>query len=325
MPPILSVQNLKVSIRDHETGRSGWVLRGVDFDIESGERVALVGESGCGKTATALTLMNLLPSPPMDWVEGRIFFNGLDLRELRPLEWRGIRGAQLSMIFQEPLNSLNPVFTVGDQVSEMLWTHQKISEEKSRERVLALFREVGLTDPERVYRQFPHQLSGGMCQRIMIAMAVACGPSLLIADEPTTALDVTVQAQILDMLLKMTQEQGLGLLLITHNLPILRDYAHRILILYAGQVVESGTASDIFTHPRHPYTEGLLTALPDPKQKGKALANIPGQVPSIYEKTTGCSFAPRCPKAQARCGLERPSWREEEKGHGFRCFYPSET
>ncbi|MGH7738688.1 MAG: ABC transporter ATP-binding protein [bacterium] len=325
MPPILSVQNLKVSIRDHETGRSGWVLRGIDFEIESGERVALVGESGCGKTVMALTLMNLLPSPPMDWVDGSVLFKGRELKELGPLEWREIRGAQLSMIFQEPLNSLNPVFTVGDQVTEILLVHQEINKEKARERVLTLFREVGLTDPPRVYGQFPHELSGGMCQRIMIAMAVACGPSLLIADEPTTALDVTVQAQILDMLFAMTQEKALGLLLITHNLPLLRDYAHRILILYAGQVVEAGAAADIFTRPRHPYTEGLLGALPDPSQKGKALANISGQVPSIYERTEGCGFAPRCPKAQSRCGREEPSWSEEKKGHGFRCFYPSET
>ena len=324
MSPLLSVKNLKVSIHNIETGKSGWVLRGIDFDLASGDRVALVGESGCGKSVTALTLLDLLPKPPMDWAQGEVRFKDRDLKSLSPEQWRLIRGAELSMIFQDPFSSLNPVFTVGDQMLETIQTHKKIPQEEAVRRILELFREVGLPDTERIYHQFPHQLSGGMCQRVMIAMAVSCGPSLLIADEPTTALDVTVQSQILDMLFRMTQEHGLGLLFITHNLPIIREYAHRIIILYAGQVVEEGTPEEIFEHPQHPYTEGLLAALPDLKQRGKALANIPGQVPSPFEAQVGCSFSARCLKAQARCRVENPDLVKNKKGHGFRCFYPSE-
>jgi peptide/nickel transport system ATP-binding protein len=321
---LLSVKNLKVSIHNKETGKSGWVLRGVNFNLAAGARLALVGESGCGKSVTALTLMDLLPTPPMDWAEGEVRFKDHDLRTLSPQQWRSIRGAELSMIFQDPFSSLNPVFTVGDQMMETIQTHKKIPREEAIRRILELFREVGLPDPDRIYHQFPHQLSGGMCQRVMIAMAVSCEPSLLIADEPTTALDVTVQSQILDMLFQMTQEHGLGLLFITHNLPIIRDYAHRIIVLYAGQVVEEGTPEEIFEHPQHPYTEGLLAALPDLKQRGKALSNIPGQVPSPFETTAGCCFSPRCLKVKERCRVENPDLIKNEKGHGFRCFYPSE-
>jgi peptide/nickel transport system ATP-binding protein len=321
---LLSVKNLKVSIRDKETGKSGWVLRGVDFNLAPGDRVALVGESGCGKSVTALTIMDLLPSPPMDWSEGEVLFKNINLKTLSPSDWRDIHGAQLSMIFQDPFSSLNPVFTVGDQMLETIRNHEEINKDVAISRILGLFQEVGLADPERIVHQFPHQLSGGMCQRVMIAMAIACRPSLLIADEPTTALDVTVQSQILELLFRMTQEYGLGLLFITHNLPITREYAHRIIILYAGQVVEEGTPNDIFDHPQHPYTEGLLAALPDLKQRGKALSNIPGHVPSPFETIPGCCFSPRCPRVQARCRRENPDLVKTKEGHGFRCFYPSE-
>jgi oligopeptide/dipeptide ABC transporter ATP-binding protein len=317
LPSLLSVKNLKVSIRNSETGKSGWVLRGIDLDLRAGERVALVGESGCGKSVTALTIMDLLPSPPMRWAEGDIHFKNLDLKILEAEAWRDIRGAQLSMIFQDPFSSLNPVFTVGEQMLETIEAHEKVTKAEAVERILSLLQEVGLPDPELIVGQFPHQLSGGMCQRVMIAMAVACGPSLLIADEPTTALDVTVQAQILEMLFK-------GLLFITHNLPIIRNYAHRIVILYAGQMVEEGRPDQIFEHPRHPYTRGLLAALPDLAQRGKELFNIPGQVPSPYEEIKGCAFVSRCPKAQAKCGEEKPGWTLQPEGHGFRCFYPFE-
>ena len=324
MSPLLSIQNLKVSIRNPETGQSGWVLRGIDLDLGAGERVALVGESGCGKSVTALTIMDLLPSPPMRWAEGRIRFKNLDLKSLEAGAWRDIRGAQLSMIFQDPFSSLNPVFTVGEQMLETIQAHETIGRTEAMERIFGLLQEVGLPDPERIAGQFPHQLSGGMCQRVMIAMAAACKPALLIADEPTTALDVTVQAQILEMLFKMTDERGLGLLFITHNLPLIRNYAHRVAILYAGQMVEEGSPDQIFDHPRHPYTQGLLAAMPDLHQRGEALFNIPGQVPSPYEEIRGCGFVSRCPKAQGRCHGEKPGWTLRPEGHGFRCFYPSE-
>ena len=323
MPDLLTVENLKVALEDPESGRRGWVLRGVDLRVAEGERLALVGESGCGKSVTALTIMNLLPQPPMEWVSGKIILQNLDLKNLPPGEWRRIRGGKIAMVFQEPFVSLNPNLRVGDQIEEAVGLHAGLRGEAARERISALLREVGLADPERIARQYPHQLSGGMCQRVMIAMAVSCLPSLLIADEPTTALDVTVQAQILEMLFRLTEERHLALLFITHNLTLIRGYAHRVAIFYAGQVVEEGTPEDIFDHPQHPYTEGLLAALPDLERRGKPLFNIPGNVPSPFGEWVGCCFADRCSRVQEPCRQKAPELVGIQKGHRARCFYPS--
>lgn len=324
MSDLLSIKNLKVSLKNLETGREGWVLRGVSLTLSEGERLALVGESGCGKSMTALSVLRLLPNPPMKMADGKIEFKGRDLKPLSESELQKIRGKEIGIIFQEPFTSLNPVMQVGDQISETLWTHTNLSKQQIREKVTSLLMEVGLPDPDRTRCQYPHQLSGGMCQRIMIALAIACGPSLLIADEPTTALDVTVQTQILDLLFRMTEQHRLAVLFITHNLRIVRGHADRVAILYLGLVVEEGAPQEIFDHPQHPYTEGLLASLPEFSQKGQALFSIGGVVPSPFESFTGCAFAGRCPRVSQNCRQEQPGLVELKKGHNVRCFYPSE-
>ena len=291
--------------------------------MREGERLALVGESGCGKSMTALSVLHLLPNPPMEMAEGRIEFKGRNLSALTEPEWRKIRGKEIGMIFQEPVSSLNPVLTVGDQIAEMLRAHDGGSKLEVPVKVASLLWEVGLPEPERLRHQYPHQLSGGMCQRVMIAMAIACGPSLLIADEPTTALDVTVQTQILDLLFSMTEQHKLSVLFITHNLKTVRGHADRVAILYLGLVVEEGTPEEIFEHPQHPYTEGLLTSMPEFSQKGHALFSISGVVPTPFEALSGCAFANRCPRADKKCREVSPSLGELTKGHQVRCFYPS--
>ncbi len=323
MPTLLTVQNLKVVIKNPQTGFVGGVLNGMDLILHDGERLALVGESGCGKSVTALSILHLLPQPPMKITNGLIHFKGHDLRSLSDAEWRRIRGKEIGMIFQEPFTSLNPVIAVGTQLAETLKIHLGLTDDEIHNKVAALLTEVGLADPNRIMRQYPHQLSGGMCQRVMIAMAIACNPSLLIADEPTTALDVTVQTQVLELLFRMTEQHRLAVLFITHDLRIVRSHADRLAILYLGQVVEEGTPYELFDHPQHPYTEGLLASLPEFSQKGKELFNIPGVVPSPFEVIAGCAFAGRCPRVVERCRKEKPSLDELIKGHQVRCFYPS--
>jgi peptide/nickel transport system ATP-binding protein len=323
LPTLLTVQNLKVSVKHPQTGQIGWVLRGMDLVLREGERLALVGESGCGKSMTALSILHLLPRPPMEMNEGRIVFKGRDLNGLSEKDWRSIRGKEMGMVFQEPFTSLNPVIAVGKQLAETLRVHLGLANEGLRDKVVDLLTEVGLPDPERIMRQYPHQLSGGMCQRVMMAMAIACGPSLLIADEPTTALDVTVQTQVLELLFRMTEQHRLAVLFITHDLRIVRGYADRVAILYLGRVVEEGVPVEIFDHPQHPYTEGLLASMPEFSQKGKGLFSIPGVVPSPFERVTGCAFAGRCARVEARCRNENPELTELTKGHQVRCFYPS--
>ena len=323
MRTLLTIEDLKIVLKDEATGKTGWILRGIDLSLRPGETLAVVGESGCGKSMTALSILRLLPQPPMEWVGGKVIYKNRDLSELSVGEWKNIRGREIGIIFQEPFTSLNPVIPVGEQIEETLRIHQDPPPEVAREKVLALLREVGLADAERLYHQYPHQLSGGMCQRVMMALAVSCGPSLLIADEPTTALDVTVQAQILDLLFRMTREHHLAVLFITHDLRLARMRADRVAIFYAGQVVEEGTPEDIFSHPQHPYTEGLLAAMPELSQKGKRLLNIAGAVPSPFEDRQGCLFASRCPRVQEKCGREEPLLEAMGKGHQARCFYPS--
>ena len=320
---LLSIQNLKVAIGSADSAKKGWILRGIDLTLRESERLALVGESGCGKSMTALSILRFLPDPPMKIVDGKIHFKSQDLGELSGKEWREIRGKEIGIVFQDPATSLNPVLRVGEQLAETLRTHLGYSPEEIKIKTHELLRDVGLADPERLLLQYPHQLSGGMCQRIMIAMALACGPTLLIADEPTTALDVTVQTQILELLFRMTEQMGLAVLFITHNLWIVRGYADRVAILYAGLVVEEGTPEDIFDHPQHPYTEGLLESLPEFSHRGQPLFSIPGTVPSPYTLFKGCAFADRCPKVRENCRREEPKLDEISKGHKARCFYPS--
>lgn len=323
MSALLSIENLRVALKDPARENAGWILRGISLTLREKERLALVGESGCGKSMTALSVLNLLPKPPMEWVEGEIRYRDRGLRGLPEEEWRGIRGKEIGIVFQEPFSSLNPVLRVGEQIEEMIRAHSDLAPEAVRQKARALLKDVGLPDPERVAAQYPHQLSGGMCQRVMIAMALACAPSLLIADEPTTALDVTVQTQILDLLFRMTEENQMAVLFITHDLRIVKGHADRVAILYAGQVVEEGKPSRIFDHPQHPYTEGLLEALPEFSHKGKPLFNIKGSVPSPYQPIQGCAFADRCLRAQEKCRSQEPALETVQEGHFARCFYPS--
>jgi peptide/nickel transport system ATP-binding protein len=324
LPELLSIQNVEISLKDPTSEKRGMVLRGISLKLEEGQRVALVGESGCGKSMTALSILNLLPQPPMELTGGTIYFKDKDIKSLTREEWEAIRGKEIGIVFQDPISSLNPVFTVGLQIEETLQKHLALSKVEAYQKSLDLLTQVGLPDPARVMNQYPHQLSGGMCQRVMIAIAVACGPALLIADEPTTALDVTVQAQILELIFKLTQQNKMAVLLITHDLRIVKGHADRVVILYAGEVMEEGAPEDIFEHAQHPYTEGLLASMPQFESRGHDLASIGGVVPSPFENLTGCAFASRCSKVQDRCRNEKPDFVANKTGHGVRCFYPSE-
>ncbi len=325
MSTLLSIENLKVVLKNPAGFETGSILRGVDLKIAEGESVALVGESGCGKSMTALSILRLLPSPPMEMVSGKINFKGRDLADFSPADWGKIRGGDIGVVFQDPLASLNPVIRVGHQIEEVIRIHSELSRDQAQRKALNLLSDVGLPDAGRIFQQYPHQLSGGMCQRVMIAMALAGGPSLLIADEPTTALDVTVQTQILDLLFGMKKKHKLAILFITHDLRLVRGHADRVAVLYAGQVVEEGSPEELFRHPLHPYTEGLIGALPSASQKGHPLANIPGKVPSPFDILTGCAFADRCSRVEKNCRADEPNLIENEKGHRSRCFYPSKN
>jgi peptide/nickel transport system ATP-binding protein len=281
-------------------------IDGVSVDVGAGEIVALVGESGCGKSITALSIMRLLPEPQAKYEQGEILFEGHDVLKLSASELRHLRGNRISMIFQEPMTSLNPVYTVGAQIAEGLRLHRKTSRREARARSLELLGDVGIPSPEANLDAYPHQLSGGMRQRVMIAMALACEPALLIADEPTTALDVTIQAQILDLLLKLRRDRGLGILLITHDLGLVAEYTDRVYVMYAGQIVEQAGAADLFRSPAHPYTRGLLGSLPKAGSsqrvgKRERLTTIEGTVPSLGNFPSGCRFRDRCLAAKPQC------------------------
>lgn len=323
MTELLRIEGLRMDLQGPPQGQLGNILRGIDLSIAEGEKLSLVGESGCGKSMTALSVLNLVPQPPMVRSGGTISFKGEKLEFFGDRQWRDLRGKRIGIVFQEPLSSLNPVLTIGDQMAEGLTAHLGMDRSKARERSLALLREVGLPDPERILDQYPYQLSGGMCQRVMIAMAVSCEPDLLIADEPTTALDVTIQAQILELLARLTETHRMAVLLITHDLRIARDFSDRVAILYYGQVVERGPAKAVFERPAHPYTIGLLGATPDLGRTGRDLGSIPGTLPSPFARVQGCAFADRCPNADDRCRGTEPGWVETGKGHAALCFYPS--
>ena len=294
---------------------------GVSCDVKAGETVALVGESGCGKTMSALSIMRLVPKPQGAIVDGEILFQGRNLLTLDEEEMRRIRGAEIAMIFQEPMTSLNPVLTIGRQITETLEAHSPVSMEEAGERALELLRLVGIPDPERRLSDYPHQLSGGMRQRVMIAIALSCKPKLILADEPTTALDVTIQAQILELMRGLSQKFGVALMIITHNLGVVARYADRVNVMYAGKVIESGSAREVYQNPRHPYTLGLLHSVPRLDQPRKAkLDPIEGQPPDLWNLPPGCSFSPRCRFAIERCQDEVPPLREIREGHHSACW-----
>ena len=296
----------------------------VSFSIEPGQTLALVGESGCGKSVTALSIMQLLDYPGRV-VSGKIVFKGRDLLTLDSNKMRQVRGNQISMVFQEPMTSLNPVFTIGDQIGEVLEIHTTLSKEEVRKETIRLLEKVHISSPERRIDQYPHEMSGGMKQRVMIAMALACKPDLLIADEPTTALDVTIQAQILELLKELQQEMGMAILLITHNLGVVAHFAQDVLVMYASRIVERASVPQLFSNPSHPYTNALLRSLPRPGAREERLESISGMVPSPLFYPKGCHFSTRCPKILPCCADEEPPLIEIESGHEVVCWlYQSE-
>jgi len=293
----------------------------VSFDVPRGRTVALVGESGCGKTVTALSTLRLIPDPPGRIIQGEVTLDGTALMALPGDQMRSVRGNRISMIFQEPMTSLNPVFTVGDQILEALMLHTDVGKREGRHRTVEMLRKVGIPDPEQRVREYPHQMSGGMRQRVMIAMALVCGPELLIADEPTTALDVTIQAQILDLLRSLQSDIGMSLLLITHDLGVVAEMAHDVAVMYLGRIVEQAEIRDLFDHPLHPYTVGLFRSRPTLERR-ETLATIPGLVPSPLAVPSGCPFHPRCPLSDGdRCLRERPPLEAKPGGHPAACWY----
>ena len=301
--PLLAIQNLSTFFHTEENiVRS---VRNVDLTINSGETLALVGESGCGKSVTALSAIRLIPIPPGKFENGRILFKGKDLLKASELEMQKIRGNEISMIFQEPMTSLNPIFTIGDQITEAICLHQDKSLEEANILALEVLKKVAMPSPEQRINQYPHELSGGMKQRVMIAMAIVCQPSLLIADEPTTALDVTIQAQILELLDKLRKETQMSILLITHNLGIVAQYADRVAVMYSGKIVEQAPVETIFAQPSHPYTKGLINSLPKDVTNEK-LETITGAVPHPAFLPEGCAFHPRCPDKMTVCSQEMP-------------------
>jgi peptide/nickel transport system ATP-binding protein len=321
--PLLEIDDL----RTYFFTRDGIVraVDGVSLSVKSGETLGVVGESGCGKSVTSLSILRLIPSPPGRVVSGAIRFDGVDLLSLSEAEMRDIRGNEISMIFQEPMTSLNPVLTISRQIGETLMLHQRLDAKKAAGRAIDMLRLVKIPEPERRARQYPHELSGGMRQRVMIAMALACNPKLLIADEPTTALDVTIQAQILDLMRELKQKTGAAIILITHDLGVVAEMAERVVVMYAGRKVEEAPVKELFRNPRHPYTVGLMSSIPRlGATRGRAepprLAEIPGMVPSLKEEIAGCAFAPRCPYATDRCRRETPAFEAKAPEHFAACF-----
>jgi peptide/nickel transport system ATP-binding protein len=321
--PLLAIEDLQT----HFFTRDGIVraVDGVSYAVEAGETLAVVGESGCGKSVTALSILRLVPSPPGRIVGGAIRFEGVDLLQIGEGEMRRIRGNEISMIFQEPMTSLNPVLTVSRQITETLILHQGLRARAAAARAIEMLRLVRIPEPERRARQYPHELSGGMRQRVMIAMALACHPKLLIADEPTTALDVTIQAQILDLMRELKSEIGAAIILITHDLGVVAEMAQRVVVMYAGRKVEEAPVGDLFRRPQHPYTLGLLASVPRlgatlGRAEPPRLAEIPGTVPSLRDPIVGCAFSPRCAYATERCSREAPPLEAKTAAHLAACF-----
>jgi peptide/nickel transport system ATP-binding protein len=317
---LLEISGLKVHFRTDD----GWVraVDGVDIGINRGETVCVVGESGCGKTVTAMTVMKLIAMPPGKIVAGEIRWQGRDIVPLGPDEMRAIRAKEIGIVFQEPMTSLNPVYTVGEQIAESIRLHEGLSRRDSMARATEMLKLVNIPNPARRVNDYPHQFSGGMRQRVMIAMALACGPKLLIADEPTTALDVTIQAQILDLLNEMKERLGMAVMLITHAMGVVAETAQRVVVMYAGKVVEEAPVIELFGNPRHPYTQGLIRSIPRldlAAVKKERLEAIPGTVPSLLHPPPGCRFAARCRYAMPKCIEAEPKLREVAPGHKVAC------
>ena len=314
---LLSVHDLQVFF--HSDNIVSRAVDGVSYEVKEGETVCLVGESGCGKTVSALAILGLVPQPPGEIRGGKILFKGKNLLDLDEKILQEIRGRAISMIFQEPMTSLNPVFTIGDQIEEAITTHDAVERTEAHRRTIELLTDVGIASPEERMKDYPHNLSGGQRQRVMIAMALACKPDLVIADEPTTALDVTIQDQILHLFRELKEKRQMALLYITHNLAVVAEIADRIHVMYAGIIAEVGNVDQIFRNPCHPYTMGLLASLPSRARKGEALYSIPGAVPDPAYKPQGCPFHPRCPHVQEDCRREFPEMCDFGDHHFARC------
>jgi peptide/nickel transport system ATP-binding protein len=323
--PLLEVRELRTYFRGDEGVAKA--VDGVSYTVLAGETLGVVGESGCGKSVTALSILGLLPMPPGFHAGGEILFRGEDLLKAGEARMRRIRGNDISMIFQEPMTALNPVFTVGDQIMETVMLHQGLDRRAAREHAIAMLEKVGIPSPAQRVDEYPHQLSGGMRQRVMIAMAMACSPQLLIADEPTTALDVTIQAQVLSLISDLQEREGMSVVLITHDLGVVAQTADHVAVMYAGKVVEYASVEAIFERPRHPYTIGLFHSLPDLAAPGERLATIPGVVPSAFRFPSGCRFRTRCPLASERCASEEPALLplEGSPGHTVACHHLDEA
>ncbi|KLU27215.1 ABC transporter ATP-binding protein [Caballeronia mineralivorans] len=315
-------------LRTYFFTRAG-LVKAVDdlsFNVKAGQTLAIVGESGCGKSMTALSIMRLVPSPPGRTVGGKVCIDGKDLLSLSEKAMRGIRGNEVSMIFQEPMTSLNPVMTIGDQIAETVALHQKVSRSEAMARAVEMLKLVRIPEAERRAREYPHQLSGGMRQRAMTAMALACNPKVLLADEPTTALDVTIQAQILELMRDLQQKFGTAIVMITHDLGVVAENAHHVIVMYAGRKIEEAPVERIFERPKHPYTEGLIKAVPrldllTGEMEQPRLQEISGIVPALIDLPDGCTFAPRCPRATEICRQKYPPFEEKEPGHLAACWH----
>ena len=318
MTALLEIKNLKTHFKKHKTMVPA--VDGVDLKIHKGETVALVGESGSGKSITSLSIMKLIPMPPGKIVAGEILFDGKDLVQLSEDDMCRIRGNDISMIFQEPMTSLNPVLTIGEQIIEVLMYHQKMSKQVATQRAIEMLEMVGFSRAKALINEYPHRLSGGMRQRAMIAMAMSCNPKLLIADEPTTALDVTIQAQILDLMKDLKEKSNTSILLITHDLGVVSEIADRVVVLYCGQVVEEATVEDLFDDPKHPYTQGLMGSIPSLDNETDRLYSIEGSVPPPEFFPKGCRFAPRCPHAMQKCIDSAPELLNLDGSRSVRCF-----
>lgn len=318
MSTLLTVKNLKTHF--YSAGKTIRAVDGVSFDIREGGAFGLVGETGCGKSVTALSILRLIPYPPGKIVGGEIRFRGKNLLELSENDMRTVRGKEISMIFQEPMTSLNPVFRIGDQMAEVVMLHQKVNRSKAMETATEMLERVRIPDAERVVKQFPHQLSGGMRQRVMIAMELSCHPFLLIADEPTTALDVTIQAQILRLIKEMKKEFRASMLLITHDLGVIAEMCDRVAVMYAGSIVEEAQVEEIFAEPKHPYTQGLWGAIPLLDREKETLAVIPGTVPDLSQPPAGCTFHPRCAFRFAPCDQVPPPLFQISPEHLVSCY-----
>ncbi|MFC4302137.1 ABC transporter ATP-binding protein [Cohnella boryungensis] len=318
---LLDVRNLRTWFRTDKGSVAA--VDGVSFQVKAGEFIGIVGESGCGKSVTSQSIMRLLDEKRRVRYEGEVNYRGENLLNLSPSRMRSIRGNEISMIFQDPMSSLNPVFTIGKQLTEAIRLHERVPRQAAKERAVELLRLTGIPAPERRMREYPHQLSGGMRQRVMIAIALACRPSLLIADEPTTALDVTIQAQILDLLGELNRSYGMSVMLITHDLGVVAEACTRVLVMYLGQIVEEAPVNELFARPLHPYTKSLMQAVPTlDSDRGRALPAIEGSVPTLHEIPPGCRFAERCPYADERCrGPEQPPVVQVGDGHAARCWY----